>query len=185
MQFVLSLFLQDQISPKLFCFVFSSSSFLFLFLAFIRSFQYGMELEQFSHTAKYSNIKAIRFAWHDLFFSSPAVYSLLMLYAAFWYPPLSPAISDADNNLRQGVIVVIPHWRVFLLLHVWDRLRIQLCIFCKGCLSNLAISKRRGANCIHTAWRQLHTCLFSNRLPSSGTLKILITLLVIYCQQDI
>lgn len=51
------------------------------------------------------------------FFSIPAVYSLLMFEAAFWYHPLSPAISAANNNLRQGGIVMIPHWRVFLPLH--------------------------------------------------------------------
>lgn len=44
-----------------------------------------------------------------------------MLDAAFWYPPLSPAISAADNNLGQGGIVVIPCWSVFLpLRETWD-----------------------------------------------------------------
>lgn len=62
----------------------------------------------------YSKIKAIRFAWHDSFFSGPAVYSLLMLDAAFWYPPLSPAVSAADDNPRRGGFVVIPRWTVFL-----------------------------------------------------------------------
>jgi len=62
----------------------------------------------------HSEIKAIRFAWHDLFFGSPEVYPSLMLDAAFWYPPLSPAISAADSNPRQGARVVIPHQRLFL-----------------------------------------------------------------------
>lgn len=125
---MLSLFLQKQIPPNI-----SPRNFLILFPELIRSLQYGealswtfcvmtfalkawkrcIYLAKKSHRTRtippHNKVKAIRFAWHDFFFGSLAVYSLLILDAASWYPPLSPAIDAADSNPRQGSMAVIPH----------------------------------------------------------------------------